>query len=545
MGREVAQHVVRLRLTNGTWVTLGAKEAPGIVAEGLSLTSDLHGSQAASFIIRRPADLPWGELLAATQMRVEAAGKRVWAGRINQTPSAGKGIASQLSVQAQGWQGQLDDDQLNLYWVARGLSGFQDFRNAVVAPANYANIETGGQVQTGGPGGAITIGWPQGAQVPNSATTSRHLGVMLDIGAGRVLNRVAVTLRRISGANPDVHVFVRGASNQQVFGAAGTEEDIYTIALPSLPTPQSPIATFANTNLRYLAVGMYYSGTGGTFAEDNMLRLESAICWAQPGYDDGNLGSQLHASDVMGTVAVSGAMPLLSNDTSLVAATSFAIPAFAPAGYQTPRQILDAANAFHDYLYGVDVNQRLFFQPKPTAAAYEVGAWSGDDFGDASLANLDQLYNQVLVQYTAADGSSQVQPVTAVNNILAAQGITRTYVLNVGATLDAASAAQIGALWLANHATAPLGGSLTVRYGDVRTVPGGQAVHPSQLLLATGQRLRLANRIDPNTGAQGRIGTIVQVSYDATSEAATVTLDNTTSRFEAVIARLAAIKRAA
>jgi hypothetical protein len=125
--------------------------------------------------------------------------------------------------------------------------------------------------------------------------------------------------------------------------------------------------------------------------------------------------------------------------------------------------------------------------------------------------------------------------------ILDRRGRMRGKVLPVSARLTTAAANQIGDIFLSNHLSTPFKGTLQVKRGGIRLTRGGRTVHPAELLAATGEKINFAHRIDPDTGAHGRLGDIASVSYNDTTGEATVNIDNQRSRFEALLERLAVV----
>jgi hypothetical protein len=76
-----------------------------------------------------------------------------------------------------------------------------------------------------------------------------------------------------------------------------------------------------------------------------------------------------------------------------------------PAQARTPREVGDAVNAYHDWLFQVDLDKNVVFKPKPSVPIYEAGAWTGADFADASANSGEEIYNKVRVEATAPDGT--------------------------------------------------------------------------------------------------------------------------------------------
>lgn len=118
----------------------------------------------------------------------------------------------------------------------------------------------------------------------------------------------------------------------------------------------------------------------------------------------------------------------------------------------------------------------------------------------------------------------------------------RSQSLPIRNTLTPALGQQIGDVWLAAHKTTPLKGTVKV-VGDrgVRDILTGTSVPPERLLLKTGELLRLSDRIDSDTGGQGRDGRIAEVTYTPATDTAVVALDNRRTSHEALLERLAVV----
>lgn len=134
-----------------------------------------------------------------------------------------------------------------------------------------------------------------------------------------------------------------------------------------------------------------------------------------------------------------------------------------------------------------------------------------------------------------------VATATDTSSLVSRRGFRRTKILPVRSALTTALANQIGDTYLLGHQSTPLKGGLNATKGGVRRVLGGAPVHPAHLLKHTQQMLRLAHRIDPDTGGHGRDGRIAAVAWDRDKGEANVTLDNERTNFEALLERLAVV----
>lgn len=524
---------IRARNTSGEWTSIGIDRETGIVPESLTMAADKGGPSTLGFTLKRDPRTLWDDLQSGNQIEVEVNGSVVWGGRINLTPGSGRGASGLIQVAAQGWRAHLDDDQVDKYWVRTRLSDWRDARSFLTFPVNNRAKDS----PTVSSNGLPTLGFAGNT----TATTGDASAVALDLGPNRKWKRVVIeTVAETVQA--DTVLYVLG-TDAEGWADATRLDAISAQALTSGAT--QVFSGTISTSRRYAHILWYYNGAGGPWGvSPPSFRVKTLRLFDQTRDESGN-ASILKASDVVKDVLSSGALPLLSSSTDLIDTTAFNIPEFAPDGYKTPNEIMSAVNAFHDYRLGVTAEARLFFRANPTEPLYVAGEWSGDAFSDASLGNLDALYNRVIVEYTAADGTPAVSVRTATSGILTRQGLIRTKRLPVNAVLTSAAANQIGDVWLAKHnANAPLSGAITLGVGAVRSTVTGAEIHPALLLAAPGERLLLSDRTDPETGGVGRVGTIVTCTYDPIVETAQVQLDNDTASLEGWISRLQVVQGA-
>ena len=126
-----------------------------------------------------------------------------------------------------------------------------------------------------------------------------------------------------------------------------------------------------------------------------------------------------------------------------------------------------------------------------------------------------------------------------VNSMLDRQNDLRTRIIENGAILTPAIGEAMGDGFLRNRARQQLKGSVQIAPGDIVDYRSGAAVHPSYLPADTMELLHIPSLIDPDTGAQGRDGQMVAVSYDCDTELAGVSIDNSRDNFEVMMQRYA------
>ena len=199
----------------------------------------------------------------------------------------------------------------------------------------------------------------------------------------------------------------------------------------------------------------------------------------------------------------------------------------------------------------------------PDPALIVVDATSGRTLGEASATSVPSLgsFAQYEVDFVADTSSVKFQidatliggsgtesvwvdtvEVYVVDYTLAdRRAFARSTVLPISSAITEAVAQRFGDLWLAEKTRAPFAASVTVTGNGVRKVIGGETVPPWTLGNYIGEKLRVSNRVDPDTGAVGRDGRIVAVTYSVDTGQASITLDERRDAFEKVLAKYQAL----
>lgn len=691
------------------WEFVGTDRARGIYAENVSNpVADRMGALSCSFDLKRNPRSLWPDLGPYADTDIEIAGSRIFSGRIKGTP-ARDGADRTMNIQLEGWQAHLDDDVYVPGYLHTSLTDWKDCRS-VLSESAVGRIGTAAGLVTVGDG-AIVLGWPKGAQLTGG--TQAFAGAYLDLGPNAKAKRVTFHYEKLTGAagTGNFIFLVRGSDvpNTISTGGAGTYEDVWTDDLGTMFTSPGTInaGTFTAAH-RYIAVILYWaSASSFTLGEDDTMRIDAFATYSDPAYESGG-ASNLKADDVIRD-ALNRATILLSNDRSQIDPdpanpVTFDMPSFFSLDNKTPREVIQSANAYHNYETRIDNDRRMIFKALSTAPLIEVGDWSAIEFEDSSQGSGEDIYNQAIVEAQTASGDPQrilrtagqqsgvvatpistpslsnptftvlpfsgwsgtggwgigrttvagefdsspaagkisggltggqvtasftgtfkkgqvyqltfvakttnlydtthvtlgsagtpsdsataiVQTGTVIfggfvdqtvtwvpqadhtdgqillNNSTASiifidsfalalveptlvdrRGFKRTKILQVASALDDAglAAAQLADTYLKGHKNTPFKGKLTIG-GGLREILTGRTVPVEQLLNRTNELIRLNHLIDPDTGAVGRDGRIVQVTYDRAKDQAQVDLDSTSDNFEALIARLSAFSGA-
>lgn len=668
---------VRLQALDGTWETCGADRAIGVVPESVVYTHDEWGPKTASFQLRRSVIALWPDLGAFTPVEIEVDGVMEWDGRIGETPTQ-----DVWNVQAEGWQFHLDDDVYQRTYVHSKLTDWKDTRGFLEANLTVFKQSASVQAQQG----RITLGFQKGAELVGEAAAS----VTLDLGPATP-GAVAVGLDLTA-------IGTMAGYSLYVIGHAGFVNEAATYTQRTDAVSGAAVATGTYTGVfaagcRYITIVLFHNGTA-TVAEDTTIALSGIRVFSDSAYKEGaTFTSALLASTIIKDAIERGTL-LLNTDLSQIDPTAFHIPDFALSKYSTPREIIEAANAYHNWITKLGANRRFQFEARPTAPVLELGAWAGSLPEDASANSGQEIYNRAIVEATGPDGSPLavertaaqqpgvlslalaspspenpsfaastvgwsvtggvllrdtttyhtapasgrwaantgttltgvlngvflrdveyritiwVRKVAAGSNfeisfgagadnastrvpheamgtfqlltlawtpsatsanasviirctepagtneiyiddaaVMAAEptipdrrGFRRTKVIQSSSAITEVEGKQLCDIFLQSHMATPFKGSTPATAGSVRQVIGGQPVPPSKLGAYTQQLIRLSDRVDPDTGGNGRDATIAEVAYEHKAKQAKVTLDDKRADFEALLNRLAVVQ---
>ena len=407
-GKPTVVHIQRL---DGSWDVLGQSVARGITPEDPELQVDEHGPKTATFTLRRQPGAFWPDVRKYARVLIEVAGLEVWGGRVADTPVRNDGDTV-MSVQCEGAQAHLDDDVYERKYVVTDLGAWVDRRSHLTTTLGTGACCAAGQVSNDG---GLTLMFAKDYAI----TLYDEVGVMLDMGPGQTAEKLVMsgtTSNNVSSGTPGVWVKVYAGDDPSGAGAS----TIYGPA--SLPTMG---ATFTDVTAdpagkRYLFLTLQCAGAG-TMPADAWVKFTSLQVFAADAYESGNV-SVLTLETIAGD-ALDRATVLLDADRSQIEtpADVFYLPEFAFTEPRTPRQAIEAGNAFQDMQYGVDHRWRPFLRDRValSAAQVEIGAWSGsqsEDQGDG-----DDIYSRCIVKATGPDGGD----IRAARTQVQQPGVTR------------------------------------------------------------------------------------------------------------------------
>lgn len=519
----MADAAIRLQALDGTWETCGVDRLRGIVPEGLQCSSNEWGSDKASFTLKRDPGGQYPDLTAYTPVDIEIGGQLVWSGRISETPTRDTAADRSISVECEGWQYHLDDDAYQRCYVHTRLADWQDART--YTEADLGNYSTGWNVRSDG--GAIFLEIPSGSTAP----ANTRCGVVLDTGDAEAVKRIIVTYK---GGG---HAALNFAAFQAANPTGATENTVLDGA--PITTSSTTVGYTFTTARRYVQLVLYdASGANVNGDATTYVRITAVQVFRSTAYESGS-GPVIKADTIVKD-ARDTATALLSTSNDRIETQTFSLPEFHMDSQRTPREVIQAVNAYEDCQAAVDVHKRLVFRDKPTTPLFETGP--GVEFEDASANSGEEIYTRAIIEGTGADGQNlQVTRNQSLATLVSRRAFYRTKILQVSSAGTTASYNQIGDLYLAGHRTTPMRGKVKATGPSaIRKVLGGEPVHPAKLLIHTAEMVRLP-RIDPDTGGFGRDCRIVNVSYNHDTQTADVDLDNRRSNFEALLERLSIV----
>lgn len=526
--RQTVDVTIQAEVLHGTWETFGVDRAIQILPETLVCSANEWGPDKASFVLRRSPWAAWPDLQPYTPIEIEIGGVLCWSGRTGPGTPLKAGAEQQISVQCEGWQYHLDDALYKKLYVHATLTDWRDARSYPEQPLD--RFEAAGQVQV--QSGSIVLTQPKGTQVVAGKTI---IGVVLDLGEA-VGREVVVTIADDTmGASWSLYcqglegtVGYAGEEAWAPFSLAGQAD---TIHVGSLATPRRYIYLMA----------VWSGGTSPTVTTDEFVKIWAVSVFGESVYRSGEQ-SVLKASWVVGDALTHA--PLLSSDHSQIEQNVdlFHIPSLVMTNYRSPREMIEAVNAFHDWTTKIDLARRPVFAPRPTEPLLEIGSWSGEEVEDTSAGEGSEIYDAVVVEGTEANGAPLAVTVTKAGNVPYERGFSRAKSIPVSGALTIAMAEKIGEVWLNNHQETPFAGAVKAPVGAVRNVGSGQPVHPSLLLRYTQELLRVSHMIDPNTGGVGRDGLIAGVTYNHAQQMAEIALNSRLDNFDPLLERLAVLE---
>lgn len=369
---------------DGRWHQLGAGALRGVWPEAVELVSDEGGPKTATFELHRDPESAWPDLGAYAPMEASVGGALRWSGRIIDAPT--RSADRVISVQAEGWQAHLDDDQYERIYVHTRLSDWKDQRSSLTTTLGSVSGGFVAAPTVNAGDGGITLQWPKDETI----VADRNVGVYLDLGPC-LASRVVVTYEGSNGDSNNI-LFCRGTDDCNPTAGG---DDAFTAGM-NAGGPYTSSGTFSVPR-RYVHLLFNRASSDATASSDCFFRITSVQVFSSTAYESGN--SSVLRGDHVVTDALDSATMLLAADRSRVEQTTgFYVPEFAPDGPRTPRQAAEAVNVFFDHQVKVDEQRRAVFREKPSVPDVVVGKWGGSSFDDASNASGADIVNRVIAR---------------------------------------------------------------------------------------------------------------------------------------------------
>lgn len=468
--------VIRVQPLGGQWQQIGTGNWAGYWPEGIQASSNARGFDAMSFTLHRdPGAGGAADLRAFTPIEFEVAGVVVWEGYIWETPTQDSPTDMSINVACRGWQYSLDDEQYRKGYVQSDMSIWRDARTYPTTP--LGNFVQGLFVRSED-NGSMAFGMQSGGTWP----TTTAAGVMADFGPDPNMwpKFINVELARgPGGTTASTQFYARGADDpSSLFGTTHDAFTINTNTLSQPPTWSTNSGTFSVVH-RYVCLFIWNNGaTYSAGADDNVL-IRAVRCYYATTYESG--GASVLTADVVIKDVLTNAAPELDQSTVDITPTTFAIPDFTVPEHKTSREILDAANAFHNYKLKVGRNKRLIFKPQPSDPELETMERPGSEFNDTSANVAEELFNRVIVTGQGPDGANIAVLRTATQSSLATRliappgvGVSNpSFMTNLSGWTTAVNSGTGTITWDSNNAFTGVAGSGCMMFTG--TTAGGGA----------------------------------------------------------------------
>lgn len=383
IGGRKACHI-SVQDVDGRWHQLGAGALRGVWPEAVELVSDEYGPKTATFELHRDPESAWPDLGAYAPMEATVGGGLRWSGRIVDAPT--RSADRVISVQAEGWQAHLDDDQYERVYVHSRLSDWKDQRSSLTTTLGSVSGGFVAAPTVNAGDGGITLQWPKDETI----VAGRNVGVYLDLGPC-LASRVVVTWEGSNGDSNNI-LFCRGTDDCNPTAGG---DDAFTAGM-NAGGPYTSSGTFSVPR-RYVHLLFNRASADATASSDCFFRITSVQVFSSTAYESGN-SSVLRGDHVVSDALDSASMLLAADRSRVEQTTGFYVPEFAPDGPRTPRQAAEAVNVFFDHQVKVDERRRAVFREKPSVPDVVVGKWGGSSFDDASNASGADIVSRVIAR---------------------------------------------------------------------------------------------------------------------------------------------------
>jgi hypothetical protein len=504
------------------------------------ITADLHdlsfrsvvpgGFASARFSLSRPLTIQPDEIAYYGRVVIYDArnGNTVWEGRL-EDPGRGVGGSGEIwELAAVGPSAHAHDRTVPLIYVDRALTRW--YRTHVGGSSLVKDAtDTTTEYELDDTLEALILTFPNGTPLPTNALMRMHYKAIHE--AGQFLARI--DYRFVCGwAATDAKV------RTYLYPSVSLERDNNFTTTETGLAPIVMTTDFATTkdvvDLRIMWDGPpvtaddgFWASIGGPYVMAQRYDKTGAVVGAA-GYTTYSVKASEIVADLLGRL-----LTAYDGANATVTATTFGIEQCAYPDGVTPGAVLDDMMTVEPTFYWQALEQnpitgkhRFEWVTWPTTIAYDASVVDGY----SSTGSAEGLYNAVMVRWRNARGELKQTRRTQTVPELSAAGLTRDGFLDLGDEIaSSTTAVQVGDQFLAEHATPPNAGRLTISrpiYDHTR----GTMIQPWEI--RPGKLIRvcdiLANSDSLNRTSRDGVTVfkVIAVDYDTASASATLELDN-------------------
>jgi len=445
---------------------------------GLSFRSVVPGGFAsASFTLQSPIDRNDDLLRPFTRVFVyDQSGAVLWEGRL-QIPGRSAGDQGEVwSMTAVGPSAHALDRQTPLVYIDRSLEGWTPAAGSAVQGEASAGTDPGDASEDE----ALTARFPNGVTV----TTGSVVGLIYSriAEAGLKIGGTGYTWDAgVTDANYAVQTYYAPSATvvSDNFNTAGGARGSLSVGGTLTVNDTTVVFRVHRTagGATTIAADTVWGSIADWYIRCQLLDKTGTAISGAGSHANGYVLSSEVVADLLGRL-----LPQYDGANATITTGSVQIDQLAYPDGVTPSQVLDDLMALEPDMYwaaweSTNGDYRFEWVPWPLTVRYE--ATVADGF-DAPAPSLEQ-YNRVTVRWKDPKGAIRSTTRTQTVDALTSAGITRETTLDLGDEIGSlANAQQAGDNFLAEHASPPNSGTLTVTR-PVLDVVNGAAVQPWQL----------------------------------------------------------------
>lgn len=519
----------------------GSRHITGDVEDWEMRSTAMGGFAAAKVVLHRPLRVRPAEVTELGELTIFDRRTRevLFQGRV-EDPARAAGDDGQVYVLTAIGNGpaHAQDRREPLVYVDRRVSQFQQRGNGYNRAGTTA-VEDDGASEP--PIAAVKAMCPRG--VSADPTWKIGLGYWLIRECGQKLARFAYTY--VAGRN-DANWRVRGVTRTGVASGANTHDSAFVTG--SASTSKVVVTDFTDgKDVLELMIERITSteapANDSTWAQWTGVVVRAMLKNAA-GADitTGYTADTVLASEVV-TDLLGRWLTEFNGASAAVTATTFPIEQLTFEDGVTPMEVFEYLVSLEPDFYWMalekDVNGKAKFvwEQWPTEVRYEATIDDGVDLPGSTTG----LYDRVVVRWRDSNGRIRWTTRTQTVDALTDAGLTRSEIIDLGGDLaSSANAIQAGDAFLAEHATPPNRGTVTINR-PIRDVASGRLVQPWRIRPGTLLRLRGVQPRPDALNATTRNGStvfrVVAVTYSP-GRGATLELDSRPRGQQAMLAEI-------